>query len=110
MIACKLSHELSKCKRWLVDNKLSLHVGKTECILFGTNRRLKGNGTYNVTCDGMAVNRVTSVKYLGVTLDQNFKFSDHVSLMIKNAQAALVSFIETRLFKISTVGVYYAIL
>ena len=25
VIARRLSHELSKCKRWLVDNKLSLH-------------------------------------------------------------------------------------
>ena len=83
VIACKLSHELSKCKRWLVGNKLSLHVGKTECILIRTNGRLKGNETYNVTYDGMAVYQVTSVKYLGVTLDQNFKFSDHISLMIK---------------------------
>ena len=37
-----LSGELSKCKSWLVDNRLSLHVGKTEALLFGTKRRLKG--------------------------------------------------------------------
>jgi ribonuclease P/MRP protein subunit RPP40 len=29
-----LSDGLSKCKQWLVNNKLSLHVGKTECLLF----------------------------------------------------------------------------
>ena len=29
VIADRLSKELSNCKRWLVDNKLSLHVGKT---------------------------------------------------------------------------------
>ena len=35
-IARFLSIELSNCSKWLVDNRLSLHVGKTECILFGT--------------------------------------------------------------------------
>ena len=30
VIADRLSHELSSCKKWLTDNKLSLHVGKTE--------------------------------------------------------------------------------
>ena len=31
IIASRLSSELSRCKQWLVDNRLSLHVGKTEC-------------------------------------------------------------------------------
>ena len=30
-----LSRELESCKQWLIDNKLSLHFGKTESILFG---------------------------------------------------------------------------
>ena len=36
-----LSGELSNCKRWLIDNKQSLHMGKTESLLFGTKRKLK---------------------------------------------------------------------
>ena len=31
----QLSRELSCISEWLVDNKLSLHLGKTESILFG---------------------------------------------------------------------------
>ena len=30
-----LSIELNSCRQWLIDNKLSLHLGKTESILFG---------------------------------------------------------------------------
>ena len=33
-IANKLGKVLESCSEWLVDNKLSLHLGKTECILF----------------------------------------------------------------------------
>lgn len=39
-----LSEELASCKRWLIDNRLSLHLGKTECILFGTKKRLESSG------------------------------------------------------------------
>ena len=50
VIAERLSVELSTCKRWLVDNKLSLHVGKTECLLFGSRKRLKSveNSVFSV--------------------------------------------------------------
>ena len=34
VIANRLSVELSSCRNWLIDNRLSLHVGKTECVLF----------------------------------------------------------------------------
>ena len=37
----KLSEELSKLNVWLIDNKLSLHPGKTESILFASNRKLR---------------------------------------------------------------------
>ena len=33
----KLGLELEMCSKWLVDDKLSLHMGKTECIIFGSN-------------------------------------------------------------------------
>ena len=32
IIADKLSQELENCRQWLIDNKLSLHLGKTEAI------------------------------------------------------------------------------
>ena len=40
-IADKLSEELESCRHWLLDNNLSLHLGKTEAILFGSKRKLK---------------------------------------------------------------------
>jgi hypothetical protein len=38
-ISKKLGKELESCSNWLVDNKLPLHLGKTECILFGSKRK-----------------------------------------------------------------------
>ena len=87
-IASRLSAELSRCKCWLTDNKLSLHVGKTECLLFGTRRRSSKVGEFNVTCDGTAVDRVMSVTYLGVILDANLSGTDHAAGLIKKCASS----------------------
>lgn len=38
-----LSSDLELISEWLVDNKLSLHLGKTESILFGSKPKLRSN-------------------------------------------------------------------
>ena len=83
VIADRLSTELSNCMRWLVDNRLSLHVGKTECLIFGSKAKLKKVNSFSVLCDGTAVQRVHSVKYLGVLLDGSLCSSFHVSSLLK---------------------------
>ena len=35
-----LSNELQNISNWLVDNKLSLQLGKTECIILGSTIKL----------------------------------------------------------------------
>lgn len=70
IISSKLSKELQSCNKWLVDNKLSLHLGKTECILFGTKRKLKKIKEFSVTCNNHTILAQNSVKYLGIQIDQ----------------------------------------
>ena len=89
VIADRLSLELSNCKRWLTDNKLSLHLGKTECLLFGPSGKLKRAGNFQVFCDGTAVVRVTTVKYLGVTIDASLNGTSHVNKMLKTCMGRL---------------------
>ena len=71
VISQKLAEDLKTCNEWLIDNKLSLHVGKTECILFGSSRKLKSVKNFEVHYDGKVIVGQKSVKYLGVVLDQN---------------------------------------
>ena len=56
-----LSDQLGRCKDWMVDNRLSLHLGKTECVLIGSRRKLQGAQDFRVLCDGREVKRVSSV-------------------------------------------------
>ena len=43
-----LSAELLNVSKWMTDNRLSLHVGKTESILFGSKIRLKKASSFKV--------------------------------------------------------------
>lgn len=66
-----LSKELESCREWLVDNRLSLHLGKTESILFGSKVMLKKSRPLCVSCNGDLISKSSnSVKYLGIVLDK----------------------------------------
>ena len=71
-IELQLTKELKSISNWLTDNKLSLHLGKTESILFGTKKKLQCTSTQlSVTCGGRMLSAKSTVKYLGVELDQH---------------------------------------
>ena len=89
VISERLGQELESCSKWLVDNKLSLHLGKTELILFGSKRKLKKIKDFFVTCNGQTINKQKSVKYLGVMLDQELSGEAIANEVIKKVNARL---------------------
>ena len=84
-----LSSQLASCGRWMIDNRLSLHLGKTECILIGTSHKLKDAGDFRVTCNGSDVKKVEKVRYLGVMLDQHLNGQVQARSTIKKAGSRL---------------------
>ena len=64
-----LNENLSSLCDWLIDNKLSIHLGKTESILFGTRYSLSKANELNIKYGNQQIEQKQSVKYLGVTLD-----------------------------------------
>ena len=88
-IADKLSEELESCRKWLLDNKLSLHLGKTEAILFGSKRKLRNVESFEIRCGEEIIKHVKSVKYLGVQIDENMSGDSIVKEIIKKANTRL---------------------
>ena len=84
-----LQKELAVVSEWLIDNKLSLHLGKTESILFGSRPRLKSKSVLNISCKGTAIEGQKSVKYLGATLEQSLSGERMVNAIIQKANARL---------------------
>ena len=68
-IEATLSSELESLNCWLINDN-SLHLGKTEFIVFGTKRKLCKCNTFNIVCNGNVIESKSSVTHLRVTLDQ----------------------------------------
>lgn len=74
---------------WLIDNKLSLHLAKTESILFGSNIKLKSEANLRISCKGTDTEPKESVRYLGATLEQCLSGESMVKSVIQEANARL---------------------
>ena len=88
-ISSKLGLVLENCSEWLVDNKLSLHLGKTECMLFGPKHKLKRQPQFSVTCKDHTIQGSKEVKYLGLTIDSFLSREPIVSSIISKVNAKL---------------------
>ena len=66
LIQESLSSELEGAREWLINNKLSIHLGKTESILFGSKRKLHICSSVQVKCAGTTLTGQTHVNYLGI--------------------------------------------
>ena len=84
---------IESCGQQLIDNKLSLHLGKTEAILFGSKRKLKRVNSFEVRCGEIKVTNVKSVKYLGLQIDNDLSGKSVLEDIIKNVTQGLNSYI-----------------
>ena len=84
-----LSNNLYSLSNWLILNKLSLHLGKTQSILFASKRKLKLHSSLNITCGATVIESVTKTKYLGINLNQNMDGSDIVSNIVLKCNSRL---------------------
>ena len=85
-----LNEDLSYISSWLNRNQLIPNVkkGKTECMLFGTRRKLK-DLKLNVSFHNKNVTETTQYKYLGIVLDQSLLLNNHFQKTYKKASSRL---------------------
>ena len=88
-ISSTLSKELENCNNWLVDNHLSMHLDNTECILFGTKRKINKAKNFSVKYKDQEIKSQECVKYLGVELDQSLSGEKTVNNIIKKSSDRL---------------------
>ena len=73
-----MNNELNKVAIWFTANRLTLNVDKSNFILFkslGKGRQLELN---SLTIAGKAINQVPSARFLGVQVDQQLSWKDHI--------------------------------
>lgn len=96
---------LQKIKRWLDGSLLSLNIDKTKIITFSLSTRSlpdfqsikihdsSCNLDIQCNCDKM-VQRVPSLKYLGVYIDETFTWKDQIKYITNKIRKLIYKFYE----------------
>jgi len=84
LIQFSLSHDLEKLSKWLVSNRLPLHATKREFMLIGSRQRLSTlSDTHELSIDNVPIEQVSSVKSLGVYINENLTWHSHTDKLCK---------------------------
>ena len=78
-----LRHDFTLISDWYTDNKLTLNVKKTKLMLSGSKTMLSPFNDFQFSTDEGQINRVSSFKYLGVLLDEKWKWKLHVNSLLQ---------------------------
>lgn len=83
------NHDFKIIQNWFLDNNLSLNLNKTKYMIFHLmpihvdfSFKIHLMDCVHLTgCNCMEIERVNSIKYLGVFFDSNLKFRTHIDML-----------------------------
>ena len=76
----KINKELTNVSRWFNANKLLLNVKKTKFSFFHKSSKKDNIPLWlpNLNINGFTIERQSSIKFLGVWIDENIIWRDHI--------------------------------
>ena len=91
-----LNKLLKNTNTWCDENKLTLNIGKTEYMIFGTKNRLASKSDIELKIGDQTLREVKSYRYLGTTLDQTLSVVDQLNKLNQLIAQKLTSFRKIR--------------
>eukprot|EP00061_Rhincodon_typus_P015831 g43734.t1 len=91
--------EIEGLVMWCNENNLSLNVNKPKQLII--NFRKKGGEHIPIYINGTGVERVKSIKFLGMMITDNLSWTSHVDATVKKAQQRLFFLRRLRKFVMS---------
>lgn len=87
----KLNEDLSNVIEWFNKNRLKLNVEKTKLMVVANKTTMEEYNidSFRFAVDGQHIEIVKSIKYLGVILDSELKFEEHVNYICKKISKKL---------------------
>ena len=77
--------DLQFLQNWLIANRLTLNVLKTEFMLVGSRKRVATlTQEFDLSLNEISLKRVNSSKRLGVEIDEFLTWDAHISSVSKN--------------------------
>lgn len=77
-VKTKLQHAVNQASLWYIDNKLVVNADKCDTLLI-SSKHLQSNTKLNITIDGTLIKQSTTVKYLGITIDNTLNWTPHIT-------------------------------
>jgi len=90
-----INNELNHISNWMKINKLTINYKKTEYII-ATNKKSKP--TLNLKIDENKINQITSIKYLGVIIDDTLKWKPQVEKICSKLASGCWALYQVRKF------------
>ena len=86
-----VNSDLENLRKWLIANKLSLNVAKTEFMLIGSKPMIKNisDSCPNVYIENIQIKQVHECKTLGVTIDQHLSWKSNTENICKKVTAGI---------------------
>ena len=91
-LEASLNQDLLNINNWLFANKLTLNMTKTEFMLIGSRQKLNSLSVLpDWEINGTQLNRVDFTKSLGVLIDENLTWSNHINAISKKISSGIGS-------------------
>ena len=105
-----INYDLKQLVHWLNANKIALNVGKTELVFFKPKNK-RTDFDLNIKLAGKKLYPSSSVKYLGIKIDENLNWKDQQnSIAIKlNKGNAILSKLKKYVNNVVLRSIYFSI-
>ena len=77
-LICAVNNELVIISNWFVSNHLFLNLNKSSVIIFHSSKK-SVSFDFPLSINNSLLNRVTTIRYLGILLDEHFTWSKHIT-------------------------------
>ena len=85
----KLNSDPKSLCQWFNKNFLTLNVSKCKFVLFGSQRKLHSCSQLSLKINDHFLEQKDSFKYLGVIINQNMSWSDHIEILSRKISQRL---------------------
>ena len=105
-----VNSDLENLRNWLIANKLSLNVAKTEFMLIGSKRMIKDSHP-NIFIENKQIKQVYKCKTLGIIVDQHLSWKSNTKNICKKITAGISALRRIKPFvdKDTLISIYNAI-
>ena len=102
---------MTKLTTWLRANKLTLNAEKSSFTILKSNKKLIQNISDKIEFLGQNIKRSSHNKFLGITLDENLTFNNHITELSNKLKRLFHIFYNIRdyLTKENIKSIYYAL-